>query len=99
MWPLTFPSIRILPNVSMLPSSTVPLPMTLLELLISSAARFSSFDVNIIQKLKGYKLFRVQGVAIIPQLEVQMRTIGHLSTVANNRKDVSGVHKITNFFQ
>src|SRR5882762_7698294 len=98
MWPLTFPSIRILPNVSMLPSSTVPLPMTLLELLISSAARFCSFEVDIIQRLKSYKLFGVQGVAIVPQFEMQMRAIGHLSTVANDRKDVSGVHKITNFF-
>ena len=48
--------------------------------------------------LKGYKLFRVKGVAIVPQFKMQVWAIGHLPTVANYRDNVTGIYKITNFF-
>src|SRR5688572_10805264 len=83
----------------MLPSRKVPFPIVLLELLISSATLFCSFDVSISLLLKGYKLFRIQWVSVVPQLKMKMWSVSHLSTIANDRDNLTCIDKSTNFFQ
>src|SRR6218665_149704 len=100
MSPCTMPSTLRFPAAVMVPVMVVLLPITLLELLISSAALFWSLLVNIfiIVLSKIYKIFRVERFPVIPQLKVQMRAVREFARIPHNGDNVSGADKITHFF-
>jgi len=49
--------------------------------------------------LKPHIVFRIHGLSLVPQFEVQVRAVGELAAIAGDGDDFTGFDIVTGFFE